>query len=148
MQGKRDDYNAIMVQALADRLAEASAEWLHERVRREWGYAKGEKLSKEDLIRVRYRGIRPAPGYSARPDDSEKRFLFELLEVHEKTEIRLMETFGIMPAASICGFYFSHPDARYFSLGRIGKDQVESYASRKRIDLAQAEHWLAPNLGY
>jgi 5-methyltetrahydrofolate--homocysteine methyltransferase len=143
-----DDYNSIMAKALADRLAEALAEGLHQRAREEWGYGRGEALSPEDLIRERYRGIRPAPGYPACPDHSEKRTLFDLLQVEKRTALRLTETFAMMPAAAVSGLYFSHPEARYFQVGRIGPDQVLDYARRKGMSVREAERWLAPNLGY
>ncbi len=143
-----DPYNSIMVKALADRLAEALAEWLHQRARREWGYGKDEALAIDDLIREKYRGIRPAPGYPACPDHTEKRLLFDLLGGEEKAGIRLTESFAMHPAASVCGFYFAHPQARYFALGKIGRDQVEDYHRRKGMDLATVERWLAPNLAY
>jgi 5-methyltetrahydrofolate--homocysteine methyltransferase len=146
---RHDDYAAIMVKALADRLAEAFAERLHERVRREfWGYAPGEDLSNEALIREEYRGIRPAPGYPACPDHTEKRVLFDLLRAEETVGIRLTESFAMVPAASVSGYYFSHPDSRYFGVGRINRDQVEDYARRKGMSLKEAERWLAPNLAY
>ncbi len=143
-----DDYNSIMVKALADRLAEAFAEFLHVRVRREWGYGKDERLTNEDLIRERYRGIRPAPGYPACPDHTEKRLLFDLLSVERNASITLTESFAMWPAASVSGFYFSHPDAKYFAVGKIGKDQIEDYARRKGMDLRTVERWLSPNLNY
>jgi 5-methyltetrahydrofolate--homocysteine methyltransferase len=143
-----DDYHAIMTKALADRLAEAFAELLHERARRDWGYGKAEDLTPEDLIRERYRGIRPAPGYPACPDHSEKRTLWTLLDVEASTSIALTESCAMRPAASVSGLYFSHPEARYFAVGRIGRDQVEDYARRKGIAVAEVERWLAPNLGY
>jgi 5-methyltetrahydrofolate--homocysteine methyltransferase len=143
-----DPYAAIMVKALADRLAEALAEWLHQRARREWGYGKDEALAVDELIREKYRGIRPAPGYPACPDHTEKRLLFDLLGGEEKVGIRLTESFAMLPAASVCGFYFSHPQARYFALGKIGRDQVEDYHRRKGMDLASVERWLAPSLSY
>jgi 5-methyltetrahydrofolate--homocysteine methyltransferase len=143
-----DDYAAIMVKALADRLAEAAAEWLHRKARVDWGYGRDEALSVEDLIREKYRGIRPAPGYPACPDHTEKRVLFDLLGGEEKAGIRLTETFAMLPAASICGFYFAHPQARYFALGKIDRDQVLDYHRRKGMDLRAVERWLAPNLGY
>jgi 5-methyltetrahydrofolate--homocysteine methyltransferase len=142
-----DDYNAIMVKALADRLAEAFAEWLHARVRREWGYGQGETLSSEDLIAERYRGIRPAFGYPACPDHTEKRRLFELLDAGT-TGITLTETCAMRPAASVSGLYFAHPAARYFTVGRLGRDQVQDYAARKGWSLQEAERWLGPNLAY
>jgi len=143
-----DPYAAIMVKAVADRLAEALAEWLHQRVRREWGYGRDEALAVEDLIREKYRGIRPAPGYPACPDHTEKRLLFDLLGGEREVGIDLTESFAMRPAASVCGFYFSHPEARYFSLGKIGRDQVLDYHRRKGMDLAAVERWLAPHLGY
>ncbi len=143
-----DDYNAILLQALADRLAEAFAECLHAKARRDWGYGLGEALSHADLIREKYRGIRPAPGYPACPDHTEKRALFDLLCVEQETDIHLTETFAMWPAASVSGWYFAHPDARYFAVGKIDADQVTDYARRKGMSIAEAERWLAPNLGY
>ena len=144
-----DDYNAILLKALADRLAEAFAERMHERVRREfWAYAEGENLDNEDLVKERYQGIRPAPGYPACPDHTAKLDLFGLLEAEKNAGIALTESFAMTPAASVSGFYFSHAQARYFGVGRIGKDQVEDYAERRGIALAEAEKWLAPNLIY
>ena len=141
-----DDYNAIMAKALADRLAEAFAEWLHREVRKAWGYGKEECLSAEDLIRERYRGIRPAPGYPACPDHTEKRTLFDLLEAERHTGIHLTETFAMVPAASVSGLYFAHPQAKYFAVGKIDHDQVKDYAARKRMDVSAVERWLSPNL--
>jgi len=143
-----DPYASIMVKALADRLAEALAEWLHQRARREWGYGKDEALEVTELIREKYRGIRPAPGYPACPDHTEKRLLFDLLGGEKQVGIELTESFAMRPAASVCGFYFSHPQARYFALGKIGRDQVLDYHRRKGMDLAAVERWLAPNLAY
>ena len=143
-----DDYNAILLQAVADRLAEAFAEYLHAKARRDWGYGLGETLSHADVIREKYRGIRPAPGYPACPDHTEKRTLFDLLRVEQETDIRLTETFAMWPAASISGWYFAHPQARYFSVGKIDADQVADYARRKRVSIAEMERWLAPNLDY
>jgi 5-methyltetrahydrofolate--homocysteine methyltransferase len=144
-----DDYQAILVKALADRLAEAFAERMHERVRRElWGYAPDESLPNEDLIREKYQGIRPAPGYPACPDHTEKRFLFELLGAEERAGIQLTESFAMTPVSSVSGFYFWRPEAHYFGVGRIDRDQVEDYAARKGWSVAEAERWLAPNLGY
>lgn len=144
-----DDYHSIMIKAVADRLAEAFAERMHERVRKEfWGYAKDEQLSNEDLIKESYTGIRPAPGYPACPDHTEKRLLFELLQAEEKAEIKLTENFAMYPAASVSGYYFAHPESKYFGLGKISKDQVEDYAKRKGMDISTIERWLAPNLGY
>jgi 5-methyltetrahydrofolate--homocysteine methyltransferase len=146
-QTAHDDYSAIIVKALADRLAEAFAEWLHRRVRTEWGYGKDETLSVEDLIAEKYRGIRPAFGYPACPDHTDKRTLFQLLDA-PALGITLSDACAMMPAASVSGIYLGHPDARYFMVGRIGKDQVEDYARRKGISVAEAERWLGPNLGY
>eukprot|EP00003_Mantamonas_plastica_P011166 TRINITY_DN2077_c0_g11_i1.p1 TRINITY_DN2077_c0_g11~~TRINITY_DN2077_c0_g11_i1.p1 ORF type:complete len:1232 (+),score=202.58 TRINITY_DN2077_c0_g11_i1:30407-34102(+) len=144
-----DDYNSIMVKALADRLAEAFAERMHERVRREfWAYAEDEHLQNEDLIKERYRGIRPAPGYPACPDHTEKETLFSLLDATNNTGIELTEHFAMFPTAAVSGWYFSHPDAKYFAVGKIGADQVEDYAERKGISKAEAERWLAPSLAY
>lgn len=143
-----DDYNSIMAKALADRLAEAFAEWLHARARREWGYGKDEGFTTEDLIRERYRGIRPAPGYPACPDHTEKRLLFDLLSVEQQAGITLTESFAMWPAASVSGFYFAHPDAKYFAVGKIGKDQVLDYQARKGMSLSELERWLGPNLNY
>ncbi len=142
-----DDYNAIMVKAVADRLAEAMAEKLHRQAREDCGFGKDEDLDYEDLIRERYRGIRPAPGYPAQPDHTEKQTLFGLLEA-DRVGVELTETFAMMPAASVSGLYFNHPEARYFSLGKIGRDQVEDYARRKGLSTNAAERWLAPNIGY
>ena len=147
-EAAHDDYGAIMLKALADRLAEAFAEWLHQRVRRElWGYAPQEALSLADLIAERYTGIRPAPGYPACPDHTEKGPLFELLDA-PALGITLTETFAMWPPASVSGFYFSHPQSRYFAVGKIDRDQAEDYARRKRADLAKTERWLAPALAY
>lgn len=141
-----DDYNSIMVKALADRLAEAFAEWLHQEVRKEWGYEKDEAFSNEDLIKERYRGIRPAPGYPACPDHTEKQILFELLDVEKQTGIHLTETFAMFPAASVSGLYFAHPQAKYFAVGKIDQDQVKDYAARKHMEVSVIERWLSPNL--
>jgi 5-methyltetrahydrofolate--homocysteine methyltransferase len=143
-----DDYHAILVKALADRLAEAFAEALHHRVRREWGYGRHEQLTPDDLIAEKYRGIRPAPGYPACPDHSEKRVLFDLLQAEAGAGVRLTESFAMLPAASVSGLYFAHPAARYFAVDRLGRDQVLDYARRKAWPLATAERWLSPNLGY
>ena len=148
-EATHDDYNAILVKALADRLAEAFAERLHERVRKEfWGYAPEEQLSNDELIRERYRGIRPAPGYPASPDHTEKRTLFRLLDAEKNAGITLTESYAMHPGAAVSGFYFAHPEARYFGVGKISKDQIEDYAARKGMTLAEAERWLGPNLGY
>jgi 5-methyltetrahydrofolate--homocysteine methyltransferase len=148
-EARHDDYNAIMLKALADRLAEAFAELMHQRVRRElWGYAPDENLGVDELIDEAYRGIRPAPGYPACPDHTEKGLLFELLDVTSRTGIRITETFAMLPTAAVSGFYFSHPQAHYFAVGRIDRDQVEDYARRRGWDLRAAERWLAPILAY
>ena len=143
-----DQYNSIMTKALADRLAEAFAEYLHKRARAEWGYGKDERLSPEDLIAEKYRGIRPAPGYPAQPDHTEKPIIFDLLDVNQATGITLTESFAMYPAASVCGLYFAHSEARYFAVSAIGRDQVESYAARKGMRVAEVERWLSPILGY
>ena len=142
-----DDYHAIMVKALADRLAEAFAEYLHARARRDCGYGSAEQLTSADLIAERYRGIRPAFGYPACPDHSEKGKLFDLLQAG-RAGITLTDSFAMAPAASVSGLYFAHPEARYFTVGRVGRDQIEDYAARKRLGVADAERWLAPNLSY
>jgi 5-methyltetrahydrofolate--homocysteine methyltransferase len=147
-ESQHDDYQAIMTKAVADRLAEAFAELLHERARRDWGYGSNERLSKEELIAEHYRGIRPAPGYPACPDHTEKAILWNLLEVEKSTGIRLTESFAMWPAASVSGLYFAHPEARYFAVDLITRDQVQSLAVRKAMPLAEMERWLAPNLGY
>jgi 5-methyltetrahydrofolate--homocysteine methyltransferase len=148
-EATHDDYNAILTKALADRLAEAFAELLHQRVRREfWGYAHDEALDNEGLIKERYQGIRPAPGYPACPDHTEKRILFDLLRVEESAGITLTESFAMLPAASVSGYYFSHPQSQYFGVGKIERDQVEDYARRKVMDVAAVERWLSPNLNY
>jgi len=141
-----DDYGAIMVKALGDRLAEALAELMHKKARQEWGFGRDENLSVEELIRERYQGIRPAPGYPACPDHTEKRLLFDLLRVEENIGIDLTETFAMYPASSVSGFYFSHPQSRYFSVGPIGRDQLLDYQARKGIPLPELERWLAPHL--
>ena len=143
-----DDYNSIMAKALADRFAEAFAEFLHERVRAEWGYGKEENLSKEDLIREAYRGIRPAAGYPACPDHSEKRILFDLLAAEKNAGIYLTESFAMWPGASVSGLYFAHPAAKYFGVGKIGRDQVLDYQQRKGMPLEEVERWLGPYLNY
>ncbi|MDO8413700.1 MAG: vitamin B12 dependent-methionine synthase activation domain-containing protein, partial [Gallionellaceae bacterium] len=144
-----DDYNSIMLKALADRLAEAFAELLHARVRREfWGYAADEQLSNDALIDEKYRGIRPAPGYPACPDHTEKGPLFDLLQVPLNAGITITESYAMLPTAAVSGFYFSHPQAQYFASAKVDKDQVEDYASRKSWSLEEAERWLAPVLNY
>ncbi|NJD19154.1 MAG: methionine synthase, partial [Gemmatimonadetes bacterium] len=144
-----DDYSAILAKALADRLADSLAEWAHRKVRTEWwGYATGEALSNEELIAEGYRGIRPAPGYPACPDHTEKRTLFALLGAEEALGMRLTESCAMDPPSSVSGWYLAHPRARYFGVGRIGRDQVEDYARRKGMTVPEAERWLAPNLAY
>jgi 5-methyltetrahydrofolate--homocysteine methyltransferase len=143
-----DDYSAIMVKALADRLAEAFAECLHQQARADWGYGACEQLSNDELIAEKYRGIRPAPGYPACPDHTEKGPLFELLDAERAAGIRLTESYAMTPAASVSGWYFAHPQAHYFAVDRISREQVEAYAKRKGMTLAEVERWLSPNLGY
>lgn len=143
-----DDYKSILLKALADRLAEAFAEALHAQARRDWGYGKSETLSSDELIEEKYRGIRPAAGYPASPDHTEKRILFDLLQAEAKTGIQLTESFAMYPAASVSGLYFAHPASRYFAVDRITRDQVEHYAARKGMSVRDAEKWLSPNLGY
>ena len=146
-EANHDDYNKIMLQALADRLAEAFAECLHKRTRTEfWGYAKDEQLSNDDLIHEKYQGIRPAPGYPACPDHTEKYKLFELLNATEKTGIILTESLAMYPASSVCGWYFSHPQSQYFGVGKITKDQLADYAKRKQMPIEELERWLGQNL--
>jgi 5-methyltetrahydrofolate--homocysteine methyltransferase len=144
-----DDYNAILLKALADRLAEACAEYMHEQVRKElWGYASDEQLENNALITETYQGIRPAPGYPACPDHMEKATLWRLLDVERNTGIELTDSFAMYPAASVSGWYFAHPQAKYFQVGKIGRDQAEDYAERKGLSVATVERWLAANLGY
>ena len=145
---EHDDYNSIMAKALADRLAEGFAECLHKRVRDEWGYGRDETLAAEDLIKERYRGIRPAPGYPAIPDHTEKRTLFDLLQAETNAGIHLTENYAMLPASSVCGLYLSHLAAQYFSVGKIDRDQARDYSQRKGMDLTQLERWLGPNLAY
>ncbi|MFO1092663.1 MAG: methionine synthase [Planctomycetaceae bacterium] len=145
---EHDEYNSIMTKALADRLAEAFAEYLHERVRREWGYGGTESLTTNDLIDEKYRGIRPAFGYPACPDHTRKRALFDLLQAEQRTGITLTDSYAMWPAASVSGLYFAHPQARYFAVDRITRDQVENYAKRTGMTVAEVERWLGPNLGY
>jgi 5-methyltetrahydrofolate--homocysteine methyltransferase len=147
-EAEHDDYNAILTKALADRLAEAFAELLHERARRDWGYGREERLSKDDLIAEKYRGIRPAAGYPSCPDHTEKRTLWQLLDAEHAAGIRLTESCAMWPAASVSGLYFSHPEARYFAVDLVTRDQVEDYAARKGLPRAEVERWLAPNLAY
>jgi 5-methyltetrahydrofolate--homocysteine methyltransferase len=148
-QKQGDDYNDIMLKAMADRLAEAAAEFLHEKVRKElWGYAKEEILDNEALIKEAYTGIRPAPGYPACPEHSEKRTLFALLEAEARIGMKLTDSFAMYPTSSVSGYYFGHPESKYFGLGKIAEDQVEDYARRKGVSKEQAEKWLSPNLSY
>jgi 5-methyltetrahydrofolate--homocysteine methyltransferase len=148
-EAAHDDYSAIMLKVLADRLAEAFAERLHERVRREfWGYAPEERLTSAELIAEAYRGIRPAPGYPACPDHRAKGPLFRLLEAERNAHMKLTESYAMWPPAAVSGFYLAHPDAAYFAVGKIGRDQVEDYARRSGLTVGEAEKWLAPNLAY
>jgi 5-methyltetrahydrofolate--homocysteine methyltransferase len=137
-----------MVKALADRLAEAFAEYLHARARLDWGYGIEEQLTQDEMIAEKYRGIRPAPGYPACPDHTEKGTLFKLLDAEANTGVSLTESYAMWPAASVSGFYFGHPESRYFAVDRVTRDQVENYAQRKQMPLREVERWLAPNLGY
>ncbi|MEM1140756.1 MAG: vitamin B12 dependent-methionine synthase activation domain-containing protein, partial [Pseudomonadota bacterium] len=148
-EAAHDDYSAILFKALADRLAEAFAERLHQRVRTEfWGYAPEEALDNSALIAEGYRGIRPAAGYPACPDHTEKRLIFSLLEAERNAGITLTESCAMWPGSSVSGLYFAHPESRYFGLGKIGRDQLEDYAVRKGMPLADMARWLAPNLGF
>ncbi|HEX9158760.1 MAG TPA: vitamin B12 dependent-methionine synthase activation domain-containing protein, partial [Rhizomicrobium sp.] len=148
-EADKDDYSAILLRALADRLAEAFAERLHARVRREfWGYAPEENLSPEQLIAESYRGIRPAPGYPAQPDHTEKGTLFHLLDGERRAGVKLTESFAMWPGSSVSGLYFSHPESRYFGIGKIERDQIEDYARRKGWSVREAERWLSPILNY
>jgi 5-methyltetrahydrofolate--homocysteine methyltransferase len=147
-RAENDDYNAIMAEAIADRLAEAFAECLHKRVRDEWGYGCAENLTNEDLIQGKYRGIRPAPGYPACPDHTEKGILWRLLDVEANTGMKITESFAMWPGSSVSGLYFAHPESRYFDLGKIDRDQVVDYRERKGMETAEVERWLSPNLNY
>ena len=148
-ESEHDDYNSIMIKAIADRLAEAFAEHLHEIIRKEyWGYAAHENISNEELIKEKYIGIRPAPGYPAQPDHTEKPIIFSLLDVEKNIGIKLTESLAMYPAASVSGLYFSHPDAKYFTVGKIGKDQVLDYHRRKGMSIEEIERWLSPTLNY
>jgi 5-methyltetrahydrofolate--homocysteine methyltransferase len=148
-EAAHDDYSSIMLKALADRLAEAFAERMHERVRKEfWGYATDENLSNDQLIAEAYRGIRPAPGYPACPDHTEKQTLWELIAPDSNAGIEITESYAMHPASSVSGWYFSHPEAQYFGTGKIQRDQVEDYAERKHLEFRIVERWLAPVLGY
>jgi 5-methyltetrahydrofolate--homocysteine methyltransferase len=143
-----DDYNAIMAEALADRLAEAFAEFLHKRVREEWGYGKKETLAPEDLIEEKYRGIRPAAGYPACPDHTEKQILWQLLDAEKNSGIKLTESFAMWPGSSVSGLYFAHPESKYFAVGKLGRDQLLDYHLRKGMTLQEAERWLGTYLNY
>ena len=144
---ENDDYNSIMVKALADRLAEAFAEYLHREIRTNyWGYAPKESLSNEELIRETYKGIRPAPGYPACPDHLEKQTLWDLMEVEKHIGVSLTESYAMWPAASVSGYYFAHPEAKYFGLGKIKEDQLLDYSKRRKIPMEDAKKWLSPNL--
>jgi 5-methyltetrahydrofolate--homocysteine methyltransferase len=143
-----DPYNAIIAKAIADRLAEAFAEYLHQQARFEWGYEKPGDFANEELIKEKYRGIRPAPGYPAQPDHTEKPILFDLLDSAAKTGVELTESMAMHPGSAVSGLYFAHPEAHYFGISVLGKDQVEDYAQRKGMTLAEAERWLGPWLGY
>jgi 5-methyltetrahydrofolate--homocysteine methyltransferase len=148
-EAEYDDYNAILLKALADRLAEALAERLHQRVRKEfWGFEPEETLDNQALIAEKYRGIRPAPGYPACPEHSEKATLFRLLDAGRNADMQLTESFAMLPTAAVSGYYFSHPKSQYFVVGRVSKEQAADYAKRKGVDLIQAERWLASNLDY
>jgi 5-methyltetrahydrofolate--homocysteine methyltransferase len=147
-KGANDDYSSIMVKALADRLAEAFAECLHKRVRDEWGYGCAENFTPEELIQEKYRGIRPAPGYPACPDHTEKGLLWSLLDVEANTGMQITESFAMWPGSSVSGLYFAHPESRYFSLGKIDRDQVDDYHKRKGMTVAEVERWLGQNLNY
>jgi 5-methyltetrahydrofolate--homocysteine methyltransferase len=147
-RAENDDYNAIMAEAIADRLAEAFAECLHKRARDEWGYGLEEGLSNAELIQEKYRGIRPAAGYPACPDHTEKGPLWRLLDVQKNTGMVITESFAMWPGSSVSGLYFAHPESRYFSLGKIGRDQVMDYQQRKGMSAAEVERWLGPNLNY
>jgi 5-methyltetrahydrofolate--homocysteine methyltransferase len=147
-RAENDDYNAIMAEAIADRLAEAFAECLHKRVRDQWGYGLEEHLSPEDFIQEKYRGIRPAAGYPACPDHTEKGPLWRLLNVQANTGMLITESFAMWPGSSVSGLYFAHPESRYFSLGKIDRDQVADYQKRKGMTMAEVERWLGPNLNY
>ena len=147
-EADNDDYSAIMSKVLADRLAEAFAECLHERARIDWQFGRDENLTIEDMIAEKYRGIRPAPGYPSLPDHTEKHILFDLMQVERQIGMSLTESYMMVPPASVCGFIFSHPASHYFAINRITRDQVEDYARRKGMKLKEAEKWLAPVLGY
>jgi 5-methyltetrahydrofolate--homocysteine methyltransferase len=144
-----DDYSAMIVRVLSNRLAEAFAGWLHAKVRREWwGYDSNETLTPGQMLKESYQGIRPAPGYPACPEHSEKKKIFRILDIENQTDIRLSENLMMQPLASVCGYYFAHPQAKYFNVGRIGRDQIEDYSHRKKVSIEQVEKWLGTNLNY
>merc|ERR1712117_524295 len=144
-----DDYSSIMTSALADRLSEAFAELLHQKVRNElWGYSDKEDLTPEELLGVKYTGIRPAPGYPTQPDHTEKLTMWDMMGAEAKTGIALTESLAMTPAASVCGLYFAHPEAKYFAVGKVARDQIEDYAARKGVPTGEVEEWLSVNLGY
>ena len=147
-KARHDDYNAIIAEALADRLAEAFAEYLHKRVRAEWGFGQAENLTHADLIAEKYRGIRPAAGYPACPDHTEKATLWDLLDAEAHTGIKLTESFAMYPGSSVSGLYFAHPESKYFAVGKLGQDQVEDLAKRKGKTTNEMERWLGPWLNY
>jgi 5-methyltetrahydrofolate--homocysteine methyltransferase len=147
-QAEHDDYNAIMTEAIADRFAEAFAEYMHKFARDVWGFGKDENLTPEELIREKYRGIRPAPGYPAQPDHTEKWAIWKLLDVERNTGMSLTESLAMFPASSVSGLYFGHPDSKYFAVGKIERDQIDSYAQRKGMTAEEAEKWLQPYLNY
>jgi 5-methyltetrahydrofolate--homocysteine methyltransferase len=147
-RAQHDDYNAIMAEAIADRLAEAFAECLHKRVRDQWGYGREEAFTPAELIQEKYRGIRPAAGYPACPDHTEKETIWRLLDVEASTGIHLTESYAMWPGSSVSGLYFAHPEARYFTLGKIARDQVADYSGRKAMSREEVERWLGPNLNY
>ena len=144
---KDDDYATIMIRILSDRLAEAVAEWLHEKIRKEyWGYAKDENLPIDELLKLKYKGIRPAPGYPACPDHTEKQVIFDLLDAEKEIGVKLTENFAMIPPASVSGYVFSHPGSIYFNLGKIDTDQLRDYSKRKNFTIEDATKWLSPNL--
>merc|ERR1712228_971254 len=148
-EAENDDYSKIMSQALADRFVEAFAEYLHREIRIDlWGYAKDESLKEEDLLKIKYDGIRPAPGYPSQPDHTEKGTMWDLVKVKEHAGIELSESWSMMPAASVSALVFAHPDSEYFAVGQVGKDQVDNYAERKKMDISVMERWLSPILNY
>ena len=147
-KAQHDDYNAIMAEAIADRLAEAFAEYLHKRVREEWGFGRAENLAPNDLIAEKYRGIRPAPGYPACPDHTEKAIIWDLLDAEQHTSIKLTESFAMHPGSSVSGLYFAHPESKYFAVSKLGKDQIEDLSRRKNVPVPETEKWLGPWLNY